>query len=90
MGATLELQFEVLFAEAFLVVEHGLYGTRASVAAACGLRKCSSWALEHKFSCDRRALLLRGLWDLPRSGIEPVSPALAGRFFATEPPGKLW
>ena len=28
----------------------------------------------------------RGSFDL---GIEPLSPALAGRFFATEPPGKL-
>jgi len=26
--------------------------------------------------------------DLPDLGIEPVSPALAGRFFTTEPPGK--
>ena len=26
--------------------------------------------------------------DLPDRGVEPVSPALAGRFFATEPPGK--
>ena len=26
---------------------------------------------------------------LPDPGIEPVSPALAGRFFTTEPPGKL-
>ena len=26
--------------------------------------------------------------DLPRSGIEPVSPGLAGRFFTTQPPGK--
>ena len=25
---------------------------------------------------------------LPNSGIEPVFPALAGRFFTTEPPGK--
>ena len=24
--------------------------------------------------------------DLPETGIEPVSPALAGRFFTTEPP----
>ena len=29
------------------------------------------------------------MWDLPRSGIEPVSPALAGRFFTTELAGKL-
>ena len=27
--------------------------------------------------------------DLPDSRIEPVSPALAGGFFTTEPPGKL-
>ena len=26
--------------------------------------------------------------DLPGPGIEPVSPALLGRFFTTEPPGK--
>ena len=25
--------------------------------------------------------------DLPKAGIEPVSPALAGGFFTTEPPG---
>ena len=28
------------------------------------------------------------LGDLPVPGLEPESPALAGRFFATEPPGK--
>ena len=28
------------------------------------------------------------LGDLPVPGIEPASPALAGRFFTTEPPGK--
>ena len=30
--------------------------------------------------------------DLPNPGIGPVSPALAGRFFTTEPPGKpsMW
>ena len=26
--------------------------------------------------------------DVPDPGIKPVSPALAGRFFTTEPPGK--
>ena len=29
-----------------------------------------------------------GMWDLPRPGLEPVSPALAGRFSTTAPPGK--
>ena len=39
-------------------------------------------------SCGSRAHLLRGMWDLPRPGLEPVSPALAGRFSTTAPPGK--
>ena len=39
-------------------------------------------------NCGSRAQLLRGMWDLPRSGHEPVSPALAGRFSTTAPPGK--
>ena len=30
--------------------------------------------------------MLRGMWGLPRPGIEPMSPALAGRFFTIEPP----
>ena len=28
------------------------------------------------------------MWDLPVPGIEPVSPALAGGFLTTAPPGK--
>ena len=39
-------------------------------------------------SCGSRAQLLRGMWDLPRPGLEPVSSALAGRFSTTAPPGK--
>ena len=38
-------------------------------------------------NCGSRAQLLRGLWYLPRPGLEPVSPALAGRFSTTAPPG---
>ena len=41
-------------------------------------------------SCGARAQLLRGMWDLPRPGLEPMSPALAGRFSTTAPPGKPW
>ena len=46
---------------------------------------------EHKLqmrrlsSCGSRAQLLRGMWDLPRPGLEPVSPALASRFLTTVP-----
>ena len=39
-------------------------------------------------SCGSRASLLCGMWDLPRPGLEPVSPASAGRFSTTEPPRK--
>ena len=28
------------------------------------------------------------MWDLPGPGIEPVTPALAGGFLTTAPPGK--
>ena len=31
---------------------------------------------------------LCGMWNLPRPGIASVSPALAGRFLSTAPPGK--
>ena len=39
-------------------------------------------------SCGSRAQLLRGMWDLPRPGLESVSPALAGGLSITAPPGK--
>ena len=39
-------------------------------------------------SCGSRAQPLHGMWDLPRPGLEPLSPALAGRFSTTAPPGK--
>ena len=54
----------------------------------------ASFVAEHRLqtrrlsSCGSRAPLLCGMWDLPRPGLEPVSPALAGRFSTTAPPGK--
>ena len=43
----------------------------------------------HRLSnCGSRAQLLRGMWDPPRPGLEPVSPALAGRPSTNAPPGK--
>ena len=38
-------------------------------------------------NCGSRAELLRGMWDPPRPGLEPVSPAPAGRLSTTAPPG---
>ena len=54
----------------------------------------ASLAAEHRLqtrrlsSCGSRAQPLRGMWDPPRPGLEPVSPALAGRLSTTAPPGK--
>ena len=39
-------------------------------------------------SCDARAWVLLGTWDLPGAGIELQPPALAGGFFTTEPSGE--
>ena len=39
-------------------------------------------------NCGSRAQLLHGMWDPPRPGLEPASPALAGRFSTAVPPGK--
>ena len=64
-------------------------GTQASVVMARGLSSCDLQALERRLSsCGARALLLRGMWDLPGPGLEPVSPASAGRFSTTVPLGK--
>ena len=52
-------------------------GARPSVVAARGLS-----------SCGAGASLLHSVWDLPGSGIKPVSRALAGGFLTTAPPGK--
>ena len=54
-----------------------------------GFSCCRARTVEHRLSsCGARALLLHGMWDLPGPGLEPVSPALAGGFLATAPPGK--
>ena len=53
-------------------------GPQTSAVAAHGLS-----------SCGIQAQFLQGMWDLPGPGVKPVSPALAGGFFTTEPPGKV-
>ena len=51
-------------------------------------------AAEHRLqtrrlsNCGSRAQPLRGMRDPPRPGLEPASPALAGRLPTTAPPGK--
>ena len=58
------------------------------------LTTAASLVAEHRLqmrrlsSCGSRAQPLRGIWDPPRPGLEPVCPALAGRLSTTAPPGK--
>ena len=78
-GATLQLWCEGFSLQWLLLL--GSAGSRHS-----GFDSCSSQALEHRLNnCGSQAQMLCGIQDLPKSGIEPVSPALAGRFFTTEP-----
>ena len=64
------------------------------IAAREPLTIVASLVAEHRLqtrrlsSCGSRAHLLRGMWDPPRPGLEPVSPALAGGLSTTAPPGK--
>ena len=51
--------------------------------SSCDLQALKSWPS----SCGARAWLPCGMWNLPRPGIEPMSPALAGRFLTSGPPG---
>ena len=70
----------------------------ARAFSSCGKRGpltfTASLVAEHRLqthrlsSCGSRAQLLCGMWDLPRPGLEPVSPASAGRLSTTAPPGK--
>ena len=60
---------------------------RSPALGRAGCSSCSSPALEHRLSrSGPRAQLLCGMWNLPRSGIQPVSPV--GRFSTAEPPEK--
>ena len=64
------------------------------IAVRWPLTVAASLVAEHRLqthrlsNCGSRAQLLCGMWDLPRPGLEPMSPALAGGFLTTAPPGK--
>ena len=64
------------------ITVRGPFTVAASLVAGHRLQTC------RLSSCGSRAQLLRGMWDLPRPGLEPMSPASAGRFSTTAPPGK--
>ena len=63
--------------------EWGLLSSCGACTSHCGdVTCCRVWVLEQGSRC----FVACGIFDAP--GIQPVSPALAGGFFTTEPPGK--
>ena len=64
------------------------------IAVCRPLTIAASLVVEHRLqtrrlsNCGSRAQPLRGMWDPPRPGLEPVSSALAGGFSTTAPPRK--
>ena len=102
-GATLHCGVRASHCGGFSCCAARALGAWASVIVARGLSSCGSRALERRLSscgsqalerrlssCGTWAQLLRGMWDLPGPGLEPVSPALAGRFLTTASPGKSY
>ena len=61
-----------------VVVVFGPWSSWVSVAVSQGLSSCGTWAL-----------VAHAMWNLPGPGIKPMSPALAGGFPSSVPPGKL-
>ena len=66
-----------------------------SLVAASGStlqQQCDGFSLQclllRSMGYKAQAQLPRGMWNCPRPGIRPMSPALAGNFLTTEPPGK--
>ena len=86
---------ERLIALAFLVVECGLWGEESSLSSGShGLSSCGSWALGRRrrscgeLSCSAPCGIFLAALQHVGSGTKPMSPALIGGFFTTEPPGK--
>ena len=103
-GATLHYSVQASHCSGFSCCGARALGARDSVVVACrlsscgsqspvvvpnGLSSCGSQALECRLNCcGAWVQLLRGMWDLPRPVFKPMSPALAGGFLTTAPPGK--
>ena len=96
MGFFFFLLFMAVLGLCFCARAFSSCGKRGHSSLRCAglLTIAASRVAEHRLQTHRlsnygsRAQLLRGMWDLPRPGLKPVSPALAGRLSTTAPPGK--
>ena len=72
--------------------EWGLLSSSSVQASPCsGFSCCRAQALECRLSSyGAGASLPHSMWNLPRAGIKPVSPVLAGEFLTTGPRVKSW
>ena len=66
---------------------NGFSCCRARTLGPLGFSSYGTWAQQLLLS-EQQGQLTCSMWDLPRSGIEPVSLALKGGFFTTGPPEK--
>ena len=62
--------------------------TSASLCSSFSHRRARSPECTGSVAWRASLVLLHDTWNLPRTGMEPMSPALAGRFLTTGPPGK--
>ena len=83
MGATLHCSVQASHYGGFSYCRAQALGLWASVVTALWLRSCSLWFLSAVSVVV--AWLLCDMWGLPRPGIKPVSPTLAGRLLTTGP-----
>ena len=68
----------------------GLLSSCCVQASRCDGSSCGEWGQGRAgfSSCGTCTSLSLGMWNLPGAGIEPVFPALVGRFLTPGPPGK--
>ena len=66
-------------------------GSRCTGFSSCGMQAQQLWLTGSRAQAQQlqhMGQLLHGMWDPPRPGLEPVSPALAGGLPTTAQPGK--
>ena len=82
VGATPRRGVQAAHCGGFPCCRAQVLGLEASAAAVRGLSSCGSRVLECRLgSCKARAQLLHSMRNLPRPGIEPVSPELAVDYY---------
>ena len=79
--------------QAFSSCGEGRLHSSCSVRAShCSDFSCSETQVLGQSDCSSfgtKTYLFHGIWYLPGTGIEPMSPGLPGRFLTSRPPGKF-